>query len=105
MSRFINKEHLAWVHELNCCLQFRKDCQGGIHAHHLMKPWQGHRGMGLKATDKNIIPLCAKHHHDLHQRGNEWKFFEEIAGYDLFGQNTAKLLWIISPAFNGEMND
>ena len=75
-SRFKSKEHLNWVRQLGCSVQCR-ECNGPIQAHHLMKPWDGERGMGMKANDKNVVPLCFFHHHVLHtQFGDEHKFFE-----------------------------
>lgn len=75
--RFKNqKKYLNWIHELGCSTQNPK-CQGPIQAHHLLKPWAGPRGMGMKADDRNVIPLCMGCHAELHtQYGDEEKFFE-----------------------------
>ena len=96
-QRYANKEHLAWVHQFPCCLKVNGDCLGSVQAHHLLKPWDGVRGMGLKATDRNLIPLCQRHHIMLHKRGNEIKFFEEITGNGDFGKIIAKQYWDRSP--------
>lgn len=38
------------------------ECYGPVHAHHA-----GERpGLGIKASDYTCIPLCQKHHSDLH---------------------------------------
>jgi len=56
--------------------------------------------MGLKANDKNLIPLCQRHHIMLHKRGNELAFFEEMAGFADFGKVTAQRYWSRSPHNN-----
>jgi hypothetical protein len=53
--------------------------------------------MGLKASDKNLIPLCLRHHIMLHKRGNELAFFSEIMGNENHGKETAESIWQISP--------
>jgi len=101
-----NKAHLAWIHDLRCCLRsaseadaLRPKCNGGIQAHHLLKPWDGFRGMGMKASDKNLIPVCYAHHQAIHNRGNENKYFELAMGDEDFGRNVAKSLWFCSPYY------
>lgn len=92
-SRFKSKRHLEWVRSLGCALASH-DCNGPIQAHHLMKPWDGERGMGMKSNDKNVIPLCHKHHSTLHtQFGNEYKFFMEYAGSEDYGKRLAEALY------------
>ena len=102
-KRYANKKHLAWIHEFPCCLSASGDCLGAIQAHHLLRPWDGVRGMGLKANDKNLIPLCQRHHIMLHKRGDELGFFEDMAGYADYGKVTAKRYWEQSP--HGEPDD
>ena len=96
-KRYANKKHLSWVHEFDCCLKENKDCFGSIQAHHLLRPWDGVRGMGLKATDRNLIPLCQRHHLLLHSRGDEQAFFEERMNDRDFGKITAESIWTVSP--------
>ena len=104
-KRYENKRHMAWVHEFRCCLApytptpdpLRPVCVGYVQSHHLLKPWDGQRGMGMKANDKNLIPLCMAHHNSLHARGNELKFFEEVTGDENFGKMIAESIWILSP--------
>tara|TARA_R100000773_G_scaffold44223_1_gene44601 strand:+ start:92 stop:403 length:312 start_codon:yes stop_codon:yes gene_type:complete len=94
-KRYQNKKHLMWVAQKPCCLSahFPALCSANIQAHHLLKPYDGFRGVGLRANDKNVIPLCFKHHNALHKRGNEFAFFEEMTGDELFGQKVAQYLW------------
>ena len=53
--------------------------------------------MGLRANDKNVIPICYKHHYLLHKRGNEFAYFKEATGDEFFGQKIAKYLWENTP--------
>jgi len=96
-KRYENKKHLAWVHDFPCLLRADGKCSGGVQAHHLLKPWEGPRGMGLKASDRNLIPLCMAHHIALHKRGNEKSFFREMVDDEEFGQMIARALWFLSP--------
>ena len=69
-------------------------CNGMTQVHHLLKPWVGARGMGLRAGDRNVVPLCQYHHQQLHDRyGDEFKFFESNFLAPTFGQELAKRLW------------
>ena len=99
-----NKGHLAWIHELGCCLRsthFKSKhfCDGNIQAHHLLKPWDGSRGMGMKASDRNIIPVCMAHHQAIHNRGDENKFFQLAMNDQDYGRNVAMSLWYSSPFY------
>lgn len=97
-KQFKSKGHLAWVHEFQCCLTATGECSGPIHAHHLLKPWNGGRGMGMKANDRNVVPLCMSHHDELHNRyGNEHQFFADKAFDEDWGKKVATVLWITSP--------
>tara|TARA_R110000822_G_scaffold63631_1_gene156213 strand:+ start:131 stop:355 length:225 start_codon:yes stop_codon:yes gene_type:complete len=59
-----------------------------------MKPWDGERGMGMKANDKNVVPLCFFHHHVLHtQFGDEHKFFESYVDDSEYGKKLAQTLY------------
>jgi len=101
-KRYKNKKHLSHVHDLDCALSEFEPCHGPIQAHHLMKPWHGYRGMGLKANDRNLLPLCEYHHRMLHKRGNEKKYFEEITGDEFFGMLTSEKCWLRSPHYEKE---
>jgi len=77
--RFKSAKHLAWVRTLGCSAM-SISCEGPVQAHHLLRPWAGSRGMGLKADDRNAIPLCLNHHLSLHQKyGSEDGFFRSHA--------------------------
>ena len=93
-KRYKNQKHLAFIRTLPCLIQ-----KGGfythsniIEAHHLLKPASGFRGWGLKSHDSECIPLCNKHHSELHTKfGNEFKFFEHYGLPATFGQEWAKI--------------
>ena len=98
-KRIKNKKFLEFVSKHECCLSAHSSypCHANVQAHHLLKPYDGVRGMGLKANDKNLIPLCQRHHIMLHKRGNELAFFEEMAGFADYGKVTAQRYWTRSP--------
>ena len=97
---FKSKKHLEYVSNQNCCLDFRNECGGGVQAHHLLKPWNGIRGMSIKSNDKNTIPLCYWHHKILHDEiGDEYKFFRQNKLPPNFGKMVAVFLWINSPIY------
>ena len=87
------------VSEMPCVLSHLGECSGGygVQVHHLLRPYVGHRGTGLRASDKNVIPLCFHHHSELHKRGDEMAYFDYKVGYREFGQDTAKRIWYASP--------
>ena len=90
---FRSKKHLKEVSEMPCCIN-DFSCNGEVQAHHLLKPWRGARGMGMKASDDNVIPLCQYHHSVLHDRsGNEFKFFVKYGRKETFGQELARRLY------------
>ena len=94
--RYENKKHLSHVREKGC-LVGGADCYGGVEAHHLMKPWFGYRGMGMKSGDMNVIPLCHKHHMQLHDIGNENSFWIRNGHNPDFGRAVAQRMWECSP--------
>ena len=92
-KRFKSAKHLNFVRSLDCGVR-DISCNGYTEAHHLMKPWIDGRGMGMKATDKNVIPLCQFHHRQLHTKyGNEFKFFMQHFRREDYGQALAKKLY------------
>ncbi len=97
--RYTNEKHEAWIHGHPCALTMFSCCGGVVEGHHLMRPWHGFRGMGYKANDRNLIPLCRKHHRYLHDYGNEMKFFEKATGRADFGKTTAQAFWMSSPHY------
>ena len=88
-------KHLDYIRHMPCCICGKV----GVEAHHLMRPWSGSRGMGMKAGDQNSVPLCPDHHRALHQAGNEEKFFTQTMGDESFGKSLAMRLWYSSPHY------
>jgi hypothetical protein len=103
-KRYKNKKHMDYLHDFPCHLH-GPSCEGPIVTHHLMRPWSGVRGMGRKAGDENLIPLCDGHHRALHARGDELAFFEEITGREFYGKISAQHLWLMSPHFEKDIYD
>lgn len=101
-KRYTNKKHSLWIAEQGCILEGHGQCDGGIQGHHLMKPWHGVRGTGLRANDKNLVPLCAGHHRALHAAGNEDLYFENLTGHPSTGKNSAQFKWLGSPHYEPE---
>ena len=98
-----NKKHLIYVSTLKCCLA-KVDyfgCSHVIQAHHLLKPEYGVRGMGMKASDNNAVPLCQHHHTLLHDKfGNEDEFWVKFGLSKDYGRKMAKDIWRRSPHKN-----
>ena len=95
-KRLQDKKHLIYVTEIKCCLSdiSKEFCKGMVQAHHLLKPYDGSRGMSLKAGDNNVVPLCQYHHSLLHDKyGNEDKFWRIFGLNEDFGRELAKKLW------------
>ena len=91
-----NREHLQFVASHFCCLSKYSSewCRGSVQAHHLLKPYDGIRGMGMRAGDNNCVPLCQYHHALLHNRyGNEDEFWKAFGLTEDFGRINAKILW------------
>lgn len=86
-GRLIDKEHLRLVSNLPCCCCGIKN--DTIVPHHLLRGVT--RGMGMKAGDNLVIPLCHKHHEALHRNGNETVF---LAGYGVNGLELANALYL-----------
>jgi len=101
--RYENKKHLAHIRQKDCLCR-GSDCFGAVEAHHLMKPWFGYRGMGMKAGDMNVLPLCHKHHMELHAMGNENSFWISRGNSPDFGRAVALRLWEASP-FNETLDE
>lgn len=80
--------HLAFVAALPCCLCKR---DGDTLVHHLLRGVV--RGMGLKADDRQAIPVCSIHHAAIHADGNETRF---LAKYAVDGPALAAALWSVS---------
>ena len=69
--RIRDKAHLKAVAQQPCLVCGRSPS----HAHHLtfVQP----RARGLKASDEWVVPLCYLHHRELHDRGDERKWWVE----------------------------
>lgn len=73
-KRLVDLEHLKWVATKPCMICNKRPVQ----VHHLLKPYDGARGMGRKSGDNNVIPLCYHHHAELHTKfGSEKLFFDK----------------------------
>ena len=97
-KRYQNRKHLEWVVEQPCTLNaYTGGCYSAIQAHHLLKPIYSLRGMGLRAGDRDVIPLCMDCHRNLHKRGNEIEFFYELTGNGDWGKQQCQRLWLRSP--------
>ena len=52
----------------------------------------------MRASDKNVVPLCYYHHAKLHDtNGDEDKFWESFGLSPDYGRETAKMFWEKSP--------
>ena len=58
-------KHLAWVREQNCCVP---SCMEGlVQAHHVRLASTS--GIGHKPPDWWVVPLCVRHHVEIHSHG------------------------------------
>lgn len=71
--------HLALVRGFVCTAYHSDDCEGRIEAHHVRSAATS--GVGVKPGDDHAVPLCARHHREVHQLGIE--SFEAKHGVDL----------------------
>lgn len=83
-----SKAHLAFVASQPCLVCQASPCD----AHHLKVAQP--RSLGRKVSDEFTVPLCRKHHRELHQHGNEasWWANMQVAQIPI-----ANELWDISP--------
>ena len=88
-----NRKHQEFVITFYCLLNEFGCCRGNIQAHHLLRPWYGYRGVGMRASDNNTVPLCSHHHTLLHKFGDEDKFWTEFGYTSEHGREWAKELW------------
>ena len=64
------KKHLERVAQLPCSVC---ETTEGVQVHHAVGPAWG-RGTGLRASDFDVLPLCARDHALLHEIGwREWE--------------------------------
>lgn len=77
-------DHLAWIRTQPCCvwlLDLANDCYGVVQAHHSTVG----RAYSRRSTDLDAMPLCERHHHDLHNFSGPFKGWtrEERAEFQL----------------------
>jgi len=65
------KEHLRYVASQPCVICGRSPS----HAHHVR--YAQRRGLGIKVSDEFTVPLCATHHHQLHNTTKERDWWQE----------------------------
>jgi hypothetical protein len=78
------KEHLRYVASQPCAICGRTPS----HAHHVR--YAQPRGLGLKVSDEFTVPLCATHHHNLHNTTKEREWWQDRKMDPL---NIAQALW------------
>ena len=69
-KRLRSSDHLKFVAAQSCLVCERKPCQ----AHHLR--YAQPRAMGRKVSDEFTVPLCSGHHRELHNCGDERKWWK-----------------------------
>jgi len=84
-----SKIHLAFVASQPCLICKASPCD----AHHLKIAQP--RSLGRKVSDEFTVPLCRKHHQDLHRHGNEANWW---ANMQVVPMPIARALWETSPA-------
>jgi DNA recombination protein Rad52 len=91
-KRIRDKDHLRFVATQPCLVCGRLPAQ----AHHLkfVQP----RARGLKTSDEWVVPLCAVHHRELHDRGDERSFWESRS---IDAEGAAQKLWTETRAGTG----
>jgi hypothetical protein len=83
-KRLRDRAHLKYVASQPCLVCGRQPAQ----AHHLT--FAQPRARGLKTSDEWVVPLCALHHRELHDRGDERAYWE---GMDIDATGCARELW------------
>lgn len=80
-QRIRDERHLRHVAKQDCCCDISRSENGSrmpdmrscrndtVVSHHIM--YAEPSAMGLRSGDNYTVPLCAKHHADLHLRGDE----------------------------------
>jgi hypothetical protein len=84
-----SKAHLAFVASQPCLICKASPCD----PHHLKIAQP--RSLGRKVSDEFTVPLCRKHHHELHRHGNEANWW---ANMQVMPIPIARKLWETSPA-------
>jgi DNA recombination protein Rad52 len=84
LPRIRDKEHLRHIASLSCLICGREPSQ----AHHLTHAQP--KAMSRKSGDQWVVPLCAIHHRQLHDYGNEGQWWE---GRNIDAMEFASELW------------
>ena len=92
--RIKSRKHQQFISNLRCLLD-GEGCSANVQAHHLLRPWYGARGVGMRASDNNTVPLCSYHHRQLHDFGDEDTFWTQFGHDANFGREQAERLWQI----------
>lgn len=66
--RYVNHMHLRYVRTLACFICGIKP----VEVHHTLFPERTSRGMGRKAGDDEVVPVCAEHHRQAHRGRKSW---------------------------------
>lgn len=82
-----DKAHLKFVASQPCVVCQQMPCD----AHHLK--FSQPRSLGSKVSDEFTVPLCRRHHQQLHQCGNELAWWANMQVAPL---GVAKELWLLS---------
>lgn len=82
--RIRDREHLKFVTTQACLFCGR--CPSDAHHLTFAQP----RALGMKVSDEFTVPLCRLHHREVHQAGNERKYWADLRIEPL---ETAKSLW------------
>ena len=88
-----SKTHLAFVASQPCLICKSTPCD----AHHLKVA--GPSSLRRKVSDEFTVPLCRKHHQELHRRGNEANWWADL---QIAPIAIARQLWEASPAHDAE---
>jgi hypothetical protein len=83
-KRLRDKAHLKFVASQPCLVCGRQPCD----PHHLR--FAQPRAVGKKVSDEFTVPLCRGHHRQLHQTGDEQKWWKNLSINPL---QTARTLW------------
>ena len=91
-----SKAHLAFVASQPCLICKEGPCD----AHHLKIAQP--RSLGRKVSDEFTVPLCRKHHRELHQHGNEAAWW---ANMNILPLEIAKSLYEAGPLRTANCQD
>jgi hypothetical protein len=83
--RLRDRDHVRFVAQQTCLVCGRQPCD----AHHLR--FAQNRAFGRKVSDEFTVPLCRGHHRELHRRGDEAAWWQNV-GLDPTG--AARALWL-----------